>query len=68
MTRDLGESKINRRKFLRGLSAAGGLAVVAGTAGEAQAAQPAQPSTAPQRQETYRVTAHVAKYYDKARF
>jgi secreted PhoX family phosphatase len=68
MTRDLGESKINRRKFLRGLSAAGGLAVVAGTAGEAQAAQAAQQATAPQRQETYRVTAHVAKYYDKARF
>lgn len=68
MIRDLGESKINRRKFLRGLTAAGGLAAVAGTAGEAKAAQPAQLATEPQRHKTYRVTAHVAKYYDKARF
>jgi secreted PhoX family phosphatase len=68
MTRVLGESKINRRKFLRGLTAAGGLAAVAGTVGEAQAARPTPPSTEPQRHKSYRVTAHVAKYYDKARF
>jgi nitrous oxide reductase len=68
MTRDLGESKINRRKFLRGVAAAGGIAAVAGTAGEALAAQPARQAPEAQRPKTYRVTPHVAKYYDKARF
>ena len=67
MTRKPGERKTNRRDFLGGLAAAGGVAVVAATSSSASA------ETAPgERPETserkgYRVTAHVAKYYDKAR-
>jgi hypothetical protein len=58
----------NRRKFLRDVAAAGGLAAVAGTTGAVVAA-PAAPARTPQqdRPAGYRVTAHVAKYYDKAR-
>jgi len=69
MIRDLRDSKSNRRKFLRDLAAAGGLAAVAaGTAGAATAGaiERKQPEAKPRR--GYRVTAHVSKYYDKARF
>jgi hypothetical protein len=68
MSRNSGNSTIDRRRFLRGVTAAGSLAVVAGTAGGAPAAQPPQPAQEPQRRKSYRVTPHVAKYYDKARF
>lgn len=67
MIRDLRELNTNRRKFLRDLAAAGGLAAVAGAtvAGEAI---PKATSAAPAKKPTgYRVTPHVAKYYDKAR-
>jgi hypothetical protein len=58
----------SRRKFLRDVAAAGGLAAVAGTAGAVVAAPAAAPSKPQQdRPAGYRVTAHVAKYYDKAR-
>lgn len=67
MIRDLRDSKTNRRKFLRGLATAGGLAAVAGSAGSI-AAQPAA-TTEPQPKPAtgYRVTPHISKYYDKAR-
>ena len=67
MIRDLRDSKTNRRKFLRDLAAAGGLAAVAASAGSV-AAEPA-PTAKPQAKPAtgYRVTPHVSKYYDKAR-
>ena len=68
MIRDLRETKTNRRKFLRDVATAGGLAAVAGSAG-AVVATPAATEAKPQadRPSGYRVTAHVSKYYDKAR-
>ena len=68
MIRDLRDAKTNRRKFLRDLATAGGLAAVAGSAGSV-AAQPAA-TTEPQPKPAtgYRVTPHISKYYDKARF
>lgn len=68
MIRDLRESKSDRRKFLRDLAAAGGLAAVAGTAGSVAAAPAVEPTPQANPPTGYRVTAHVAKYYDKARF
>ncbi len=67
MMRDLSDRKSDRRKFLRDLAAAGGLVAVAGSAGTAMADAPAasQPKTG--KPAGYRVTPHVAKYYDKAR-
>jgi hypothetical protein len=68
MKRDTGETRTQRRRFLRNLAAAGGLAVVAGTAGPVASAAPtAGPTQAKPRGKGYRVTAHVSKYYDKAR-
>jgi hypothetical protein len=68
MTRDLRDSRTNRRKFLRNLAAAGGLAAVAGTTGNVAAAAPEAPKPDAKSRTGYRVTAHVSKYYDKARF
>jgi hypothetical protein len=69
MIRDLRDSRTNRRKFLRDLAAAGGLAAVAGSAGSVTAAPtPASPQPQAKPRTGYRVTAHVSKYYDKARF
>jgi hypothetical protein len=68
MIRDLRDSKTNRRKFLRDLAAAGGLAAVAGSAGGVAAAPAIEPQPQARPSKGYRVTAHVAKYYDKARF
>ena len=68
MKRDPGETRTQRRKFLRNVAAAGGLAVVAGTAGPVATATPTSDATpAKPRSKGYRVTAHVSKYYDKAR-
>jgi len=68
MIRDLCDSKTNRRKFLRDIATASGLAAVAGSAGSVAAA----PSEAPQPQAKahggYQETPHVSKYYEKARF
>ena len=61
------DTKTNRRKFLRDVAAAGGLAVVAGSTGAVVAAPPASPKPQQRRPAGYRVTAHVSKYYDKAR-
>ena len=68
MTRDLRDSKTDRRSFLRGLATAGGLAAVAGSVGTADAKPPAKPEPKAKPRTGYRVTAHVSKYYDKARF
>lgn len=67
MIRDLRDTKTDRRKFLRDLATASGLAAVAGSAGAAVAAPALEPAPQPSRPAGYRVTAHVSKYYDKAR-
>lgn len=61
------DTKSSRRKFLRDVAAAGGLAAVAGTTGAVVAAPAAAPKPQRDRPAGYRVTAHVSKYYDKAR-
>ena len=68
MIRDLRDSRTNRRKFLRDLATAGGLAAVAGSAGSVAAAPAAEPEPQAKPPTGYRVTAHVSKYYEKARF
>jgi hypothetical protein len=67
MIRDLRDTKTDRRKFLRDLATASGLAAVAGSAGAVVAAPAAEPKPQASRPAGYRVTAHVSKYYDKAR-
>lgn len=67
MSRDTGISKTSRRAFLRDVAAMGGAAAVAASAG-ANAQLPASvPAPAAAEPKGYRVTPHVAKYYDKAR-
>lgn len=68
MIRDLRETKTNRRKFLRDVATAGGLAAVAGSASVVVAAPATATKPQASRPAGYRVTPHVAKYYDKARF
>ena len=69
MIRDLRDSKANRRKFLRNLAAAGGLVAVAATGtGSATDTRATAPKAPAKPRNGYRVTEHVAKYYDKARF
>jgi hypothetical protein len=68
MIRDLRDSRTNRRSFLRGVATAGGLAAVAGAVGTAGATPPVQPEPKVKPRSGYRVTAHVSKYYEKARF
>lgn len=67
MSRNEGTANTSRRAFLRDVAAAGGIAAVAAsaTAGAARPAAVAAPAEA--RPKGYRVTPHVAKYYDKAR-
>jgi hypothetical protein len=67
MMRDLSDRKSDRRKFLRDLAAAGGLVAVAGSAGTAVASAPGASQPKADKPPGYRVTPHVAKYYDKAR-
>ncbi len=67
MTRDLRDTKTDRRKFLRDLATASGLAAVAGSTGAVVAAPAVEPAPKSSRPAGYRVTAHVSKYYDKAR-
>ena len=65
--RELRDSKTNRRKFLRDLATAGGLVAVAGSAGAVAAGRAGNTEPASAGPTGYRVTPHVAKYYDKAR-
>ncbi len=67
MIRDLRDRMTDRRKFLRDLAAAGGLVAVAGSTGAATVAHAAEPTLPASKPTGYRVTAHVSKYYDKAR-
>ena len=66
MNGEKGKTRAGRRDFLRNLAAMGGVAAVAtSAAGEPGAA--AKPASAAASSRGYRVTPHVAKYYDKAR-
>ncbi len=67
MIKDLIDRKTDRRKFLRDIAAAGGLVAVAGSAGATAVARTAAPVAPESKPAGYRVTAHVSKYYDKAR-
>ena len=67
MMRDLRDTKTSRRKFLRDVATASGLAAVAGSTAAVAAAPAVTPKPQPDRPAGYRVTAHVSKYYDKAR-
>jgi hypothetical protein len=67
MIRDLRDTKTDRRKFLRDLATASGLAAVAGSAGAVVAAPAVESKPQATRPAGYRVTPHVSKYYDKAR-
>lgn len=65
--RELSDRKTNRRRFLRDIATAGGLVAVASSAGAVAATS--TPASRPQGNKPagYRLTPHVAKYYDKAR-
>jgi hypothetical protein len=67
MNRKLRELKGNRREFLRNLAAAGSVAAVAGASGHAAARSTPENDPVTHKPQGYRVTAHVAKYYQKAR-
>ncbi|MCJ7451602.1 MAG: hypothetical protein MUO39_03890 [Steroidobacteraceae bacterium] len=67
MIRDLIDRTTDRRKFLRDIAAAGGLVAVASSAGATAVAPTAAPVAPASKPTGYRVTAHVSKYYDKAR-
>jgi nitrous oxide reductase len=67
MTRKPPERTTNRRDFLRDLAMAGGVATLAGAGGAAVARPVAKDPTGTREREGYHVTAHVAKYYEKAR-
>jgi len=67
MIRDLRDRMTDRRKFLRDVAAAGGLVAVAASSTASSVAPAAVPATPASKPTGYRVTAHVSKYYDKAR-
>lgn len=68
MSRETGTRDNSRRSFLRGLAVMGGVTAVAATSGAASVAPDTGASQEPAKPKGYRVTPHVAKYYDKARF
>ncbi len=58
----------DRRSFLKGLAAVGGLVATSGAAEASKAAVAADAQTHSPTPRGYRLTLHVAKYYGKARF
>jgi hypothetical protein len=68
MIPDLRDMNTNRRKFLRDIAAASGLAVVAASTSSAVAGPVVKTEVKPSKPAGYRVTAHVARYYDRARY
>ena len=68
MSRETGTRNESRRSFLRGLAVMGGVTAVAASAGAETVAPGAEAQAQPGKSQGYRVTPHVAKYYDKARF
>jgi nitrous oxide reductase len=67
MSRDTGISKTSRRAFLRDMAAMGGAAAVAASAGASAELPVSAPAPTVAKPKGYRLTPHVAKYYDKAR-
>jgi len=68
MSRDTGTRDNSRRSFLRGLAVMGGVTAVAASTGAETVAPGVEAQKQPGKAQGYRVTPHVAKYYDKARF
>lgn len=66
MSRETGKQENSRRSFLRGLAVMGGVTAVAASTGADVVESTAKPAPAA-KPTGYRVTPHVAKYYDKAR-
>jgi len=67
-TKSRSETK-GRRAFLRQLAAVGGATATVAVAGRAVATPGVESTTVPEPDSKgYRVTEHVATYYDKARF
>jgi hypothetical protein len=68
MIQKLPDLRTSRRRFLRDVAVAGGLAAAAAASGasvpEVEAAQRVDAA----KPAGYRLTPHVAKYYEKARF
>lgn len=67
MSRDTGNVTTSRRGFLRSLAVMGGTAAVVASASADIAKPAAEAAAATGKPAGYRVTPHVAKYYDKAR-
>lgn len=73
MSTDKGNTQQGRRRFLKGVMAVGGTTVLVAVGREAfvddetqtVAAQPVQP---PETERNYRLTSHIQRYYEKARF
>lgn len=66
MSRETGKQENSRRSFLRGLAVMGGVTAVAASTGADVVETTPQPAPSA-KPKGYRVTPHVAKYYDKAR-
>ena len=66
MSRETGKQDNSRRSFLRGLAVMGGVTAVAASTGADVVESAPQPARSA-KPKGYRVTPHVAKYYDKAR-
>jgi nitrous oxide reductase len=67
MSRETGKQDNSRRSFLRGLAVMGGVTAVAASTGADVVESTTKPAPSAEKPEGYRVTPHVAKYYDKAR-
>jgi hypothetical protein len=67
MSRDTGNTTTSRRGFLRSLAVMGGTAAVVASASADFAEPEAKAAPGKGKPAGYRVTPHVAKYYDKAR-
>jgi hypothetical protein len=68
MSRETDTRDNSRRSFLRGLAVMGGVTAVAASTGAETVAPRVEAQQQPGKSQGYRVTPHVAKYYDKARF
>jgi len=68
MSRKLRELDESRRSFLRNVAVAGGVAAATASAGAGASGTVATEAVAAALPKGYRVTPHVSKYYDKARF
>jgi nitrous oxide reductase len=67
MSRETGKQVNSRRSFLRGLAVMGGVTAVATSAGADVTAAAADAPPEKAASKGYRMTPHIAKYYDKAR-